>query len=75
MRDLKAVRSGKLFHQPFLARFSSIEKRQMKKLRNGCTTPFADHGLSRGRMARGRVAIEVTGAPINLLKEFKGECS
>jgi len=26
-------------------------------------------------MARGRVAIEVTGAPINLLKEFKEEFS
>jgi len=26
-------------------------------------------------MARGRVAIELTGAPINLLKKFKGEFS
>jgi hypothetical protein len=55
VRDLKAVRSGKLFHQPFLARFSSV------------------HGLWRGRMARSRVAIEVTGAPIKLFKEFKEE--
>ena len=38
---------------------------------NVSTEPFTDHGLWRGRIARSRVAIEVTGAPIKLFKEFK----